>query len=297
MIIFPEEKILILGDSVSHANKYVAFIEMLLAEELNVIKTDIINIGLSSETISGLSETTHPFPRPCVHSRLQKALNTIAPKVVIACYGMNDGIFHPYSEENFEAYRNGINKLIFLCKKMVVKIILITPPYFHAPSFNGHCLPLGSSDYSFENPYVDYAEVLENYGNWLKTLEKKGEVIKVIDIFHPLKEFVHNETLKNKSYKYGDAIHPCVKGHFVIAKTIFEKLFSYQLKTIPNFVETPESSPMFQLIEKRSLLKGNAWKSYIGFNNPYVIEDSLPIDELTKATDKIYREILIIKKN
>ncbi len=106
------KRILFLGDSITHAGGYVAWIETQLRLQGVKPMPEIINLGLSSETLSGLSEAGHPFPRPDVHERLDRALAKIKPDVVVACYGMNDGIYHPFSEERFRAYQEGVKRLI-----------------------------------------------------------------------------------------------------------------------------------------------------------------------------------------
>ena len=66
---------------------------------------EFINVGLPSETVSGLSEEGHAggqFPRPDLHERLGRVLEQIRPDLVFACYGMNDGIYLPFNEERFE---------------------------------------------------------------------------------------------------------------------------------------------------------------------------------------------------
>ena len=57
---------------------------------------EFVNCGLSSETVSGLSEDGHAggkFPRPDVHERLDRVLAGVKPDLVVACYGMNCGIY------------------------------------------------------------------------------------------------------------------------------------------------------------------------------------------------------------
>ena len=43
--------------------------------------------GLSSETACGLSEPLHPWPRPNVHERLDRAIEKLDFNVAIVCYG------------------------------------------------------------------------------------------------------------------------------------------------------------------------------------------------------------------
>ena len=89
----------LLGDSITHSGHYISFIETRLRQDNDNRIPEIINLGLPSETCSGLSEPDHPFPRPTVHERLDRALTKIKPDLVFACYGMNDGIYYPFSEK------------------------------------------------------------------------------------------------------------------------------------------------------------------------------------------------------
>src|SRR5579872_6429319 len=60
-------RVVFLGDSITHAGGYVALIEAQLRLQNPGHVPEIINLGLPSETCSGLSEPEHPFPRPDVH--------------------------------------------------------------------------------------------------------------------------------------------------------------------------------------------------------------------------------------
>ena len=106
------KRILFLGDSITAAGGFVNMIEVQLQLHGVEPMPELVNAGLPSETCTGLSEPDHPFPRPNVHERLDRALAAVKPDVVVACYGMNDGIYYPFSEERFQKYQEGINRLI-----------------------------------------------------------------------------------------------------------------------------------------------------------------------------------------
>ena len=65
-----------------------------------------------------------------MHERLQRALDKARPDVVVACYGMNDGIYYPFDEQRFAAYQDGINRLIEKVQASGARLILMTPPPF-----------------------------------------------------------------------------------------------------------------------------------------------------------------------
>ena len=55
--------VLFLGDSITADGRYVKFLQRYF-EEYARQEMVLMGGGLSSETLSGLSEATHPFPRP-----------------------------------------------------------------------------------------------------------------------------------------------------------------------------------------------------------------------------------------
>lgn len=159
--------ILFLGDSITADGIYIR----LAREWLQVCRPDLtvelIPGGVPSETASGLSEAAHPFPRPCVHDRLSRELKAASPGVVVACYGMNDGIYYPFSEERFAAYQAGMLRLSTQIREAGAKAVLMTPPPFDAPSMNGLLQPAEADDFSYLAPYRDYDHVLDRYADWL----------------------------------------------------------------------------------------------------------------------------------
>ncbi|HEX3135250.1 MAG TPA: GDSL-type esterase/lipase family protein, partial [Planctomycetota bacterium] len=158
-------RVLILGDSITHAGGWVTSLAQQLARHHGRLP-DIVAIGLASETASGLSEKDHPFPRPCVHERLGRALERIKPQVVLACYGMNDGIYWPLDEVRLKAFQQGIGKLIADCRAAGVQVILLTPPPFDAQPVKAKLRPAGAEDYSYKAPFEGYGGVLAAFATW-----------------------------------------------------------------------------------------------------------------------------------
>src|SRR5690606_17748012 len=108
------KQILFLGNSITYAGDYVTLFESFYLTPNPASTAEVINVGLPSETVSGLSEPGHAdgaFPRPWLFSRLNSVLEKTQPDVVFACYGMNDGIYLPFDEERFTAYKVGMERL------------------------------------------------------------------------------------------------------------------------------------------------------------------------------------------
>ena len=80
-------RVLFLGDSITHSGQYVEVIEAYFATRFPERTIEFLNLGLPSETVSGLSEEGHAggsFPRPDLHERLARVLEKTKPDTVLA---------------------------------------------------------------------------------------------------------------------------------------------------------------------------------------------------------------------
>ena len=130
-----EPRIAILGDSIPYSGQWPALVEAALRQAPAYRHAEIVSMALPSETVSGLSEPGHAggaFPRPCLHDRLDSILSKYAPTLVIACYGMNDGMMQPFSESGFQAYQQGMERLKKRVEDTGAQFIAITPPPYMA---------------------------------------------------------------------------------------------------------------------------------------------------------------------
>ncbi len=138
-------RIVVLGDSITYGGRWVALFTAWL--ESRGCTAEVIDMGLSSETVSGLSEPNHAggtFPRPDLHERLDRVLRIARPDLVIACYGMNCGIYLPLEDDRFGRYRTGIERLHDAAVQAGANIIHLTPPvYDQRPDRTG---PAGETD-------------------------------------------------------------------------------------------------------------------------------------------------------
>ena len=214
------ERVLFVGDSITQDGRYVALTEAYLWAAYPDRNIDVVNAGLSSETVSGITEPVHPYPRPNVHDRLAQALELTKPDWVVVCYGMNDGIYHPLSESIAEAYRDGLAKLIADVAAVDAKLILLTPPSFDAdaPAVRKRLGEVTESEpYGYRNPFPQYDETLEQLGGIVKEFASHAAVERVIDLHAVTDGYLSRIKAKLPDYAYGDGVHPPADGHFAIA--------------------------------------------------------------------------------
>lgn len=277
-------RVLWLGDSITQNGTYITDIEYVLETRFPAANFDIVSIGLASETASGLSEKDHPFPRPWVHERLQRALDKVKPKVVVACYGMNDGIYHPQSPERMKAFQDGIGQLIKAVKAAHARLILLTPPPFDPLPLNS-TLPADAPDFSYMKPYASYDDVLAEYTRWEMSLKVRD--VTVIDLHTPLKAYLlqRRETEPHFSYST-DGIHPDTIGHLLMSRVILQALgVAMPVDDLETQVKTLAVDPLYALIAERRQVRSDAWLAYVGYTRGETVHaDSVDAAEAKAAS-------------
>lgn len=198
-----------LGDSITMDGRWVAGLAAWMEER--GIAADVINVGLSSETTSGLTEVRHAkaaFPRPDLFDRLDSVLRVTSPDLVIAMYGMNCGSYLPLDEGRFARFRQGMERLHATVEKAGAKIVHLTPPVYDKQP--GNAGPAGEADYD---------AVLTAYGEWL--LAKRADGWAVIDVHGPMKAALHDGRRSDPDFTFTpDCIHPNNDGHWVICRAV-----------------------------------------------------------------------------
>ncbi len=154
-------RIVFLGDSITYSGQFIAYVEAVLRLRDPKLACEFLNLGLPSETVSGLTEPGHAggrFPRPVLHERLNRVLVKTKPNLIVACYGMNDGIYHPFSQARFERFKEGMRFLRERATTHRVKVLHLTPPIFDPVPIKSTTLPAGLAEY--RQPFEGYDEVL-----------------------------------------------------------------------------------------------------------------------------------------
>jgi len=278
------QRVVFLGDSNTYAAHYVDFIEASLLTQAPDLKVELLNIGLPSETTSGLSEPDHPFPRPTVHERLERVLKIMKPDVVIACYGMNDGMYYPQSPERFAAYKKGINDLIRKVNKAGAKLYLVTPPPFDPlpQRKKGKLLPKDAPKFAWFSIYEDYDSVLADYSAWLLELKDK-RVERVFDARQPMLDYIAKRRKSDPDYMMsGDGVHFNQEGHRIIADALL-KAWGYD----PSVTADAE---LQKLVAQRQHILRDAWITHCGHKRPKT-KKGLPLEDAQKKAAEILGKI------
>lgn len=283
----PDEvsRIAFIGNSITYSGQYVAYIEAWLTLHHPERRFEYINVGLPSETVSGLSEEGHAggrFPRPDLRERLGRVMTQIQPDLVFANYGMNDGIYLPFDDERFQRFKDGIDWMHEAVVASGASIIHLTPPVFD------------------ERKGAAYANVLDIYSDWLMS-RRYTAGWEVIDVHEGMKRYVEDRRLEDPDFMLAkDGVHPNELGHWIMAKEVLRFLGEgIALEALGDVGEEvfKNHSDVLKLIVQHQRLLRDAWLSSTGHKRPG-IEAGLPLDIAEKQAQELEQQIQnLITKN
>ncbi len=305
-------QIVVIGDSITYSGQYVAYAELFLRIRDPETNHRWLNLGLPSETVSGLSEKGHAggrFPRPDLHERLDRVLEQTNPDYVLACYGMNCGIYQPFSDQRFDAFRDGIQRLHDKATKQGAQVIHLTPPSFDSRPIQKRTRP---ADRVKEGQmYSGYNEVLDLYSAWL--MAQRGQGWKVIDAHTPMNQFLTDQRRTKADFRLAnDGVHINEQGHWLVAREIlraqdFENEFCDQATALEAFrwlkqneklkMSEADFAKAFKLVRIRQKSSGLAWLTQTKHKRPGIPKGS-PLKEaetISKKTELELKELLLRK--
>ena len=274
-------RIVFLGDSITFGGRYVAcFDAWLLTQGLQPLPT-VIDAGLPSETVSGLSEDGHAggrFPRPDLAERLDRVLTLTKPDLVFACYGINCGIYQPLDEKRFERYQEGIRHLKEKVEAAEAKLVLITPPFF---------------DDQRAKKSFSYNAVLDRYAEWLLAQRKEGWL--VVDLHGPMTTEVTRRRQTAPDFTFQpDAVHPNAEGHWFMARQLIRWFGDEEAAR----AESPEkmladggvSPEAMKLVQQRMAILRDAYVAAAGHKRPGV-RAGLPVPDAQQKAQELLEQI------
>ncbi len=289
-------RIVFLGDSITYSGQYVEYLEAYLRISEPTLRCEFLNLGLPSETVSGLSEPGHAgggFPRPDLHERLERVLERTKPDLIVACYGMNDGIYHPFSPARFEKCRDGMRRLRERAASVGAKVLHVTPPVFDPVPIRSRTLPAGLAEY--RQPYEGYDEVLERYSEWL--LDQKSSGWDVVDVHGPMKRYLAQTRRRDPGYRLADdGVHVNANGHWLMAREILrhwgirDRGVAEAVNGEQVLADRPDGLAILKLVQQKQRLLKDAWLTATGHKRPGM-KRGLPLEEAQRRAQGLDAEI------
>jgi lysophospholipase L1-like esterase len=284
------KRVLILGDSITQDGRYVAFLEYYLLRAQPRAKFDIVSIGLSSETVSGLSEKGHPQPRPCILERLGRALAQVKPQVVLACYGMNDGIYHPPSPERMKAFETGLARLVGDVRAAGAQLVLLTPPPFDPVPIPTRLAKPEATEFGYSAFYPRYDEVLGAFAQHELALREPG--VWAIDLHGAINHELSARRVGDPAFTFSrDGVHPGDLGHLLMARTIAAALgVVVPSATLEDELARINADPLFALVREQRKVRSEAWLPFIGYTRDKVVKTE-SVDEAERRVTELQAQI------
>ncbi len=286
-------RVVFLGDSITYSGQFIEDIEAVLRADDPALRCEFLDLGLPSETVSGLTEPGHAggdFPRPDLHERLGRVLAKAKPDLVVACYGMNDGIYYPFSEDRFAKYQAGIRRLRERAEAAGAKVLLLTPPVFDPVPIRSKTLPGGLAEY--RQPFEGYDDVLGRYSAWL--LARKADGWDVVDIHGPMKRYLDEHRRHDPGFRLaGDGVHLDETGHWLIAREILRHwgVAGADAPSIERALASrPRGPDLLASIRRKQRLLKDAWLTATGHKRPGM-KAGLSIEEAERRAIEIDTEI------
>jgi lysophospholipase L1-like esterase len=287
-------RVVFLGDSITHSGQYIEYLEAYLRLKDPTLRTEFLDLGLPSETVSGLSEPGHAngqFPRPDLGERLDRVLAKTKPDLIVACYGMNDGIYHPFAEERFAKYREGMAHLRERAAASGAKVLHLTPPVFDPVPIKANTLPSGLNEY--RRPFEGYDDVLAKYSEWL--IARRADGWDVVDVHGPMKKFLDDRRASDPSFRLAnDGVHIDATGHWLIAREVLIRWgtpageVSAGAESV--FDGRPRGLEVLKLVARKQAILKAAWLTETGHKRPGMAK-GLPMDEANRKAGEIEAEI------
>ncbi|MEN9576785.1 MAG: hypothetical protein RL514_4640 [Verrucomicrobiota bacterium] len=279
-LLYGVKRVVFLGDSITYAGQYVEFVEAWFRTRQTGQTIEFLDIGLPSETVSGLSEDGHAggkFPRPDLHERLERVLSKSKPDLVVACYGMNCGIYLPFAEERLAKYRDGLERLRKACAAHGAKVLHVTPPTFD----------------EVKGGKPGYGNTLDRYAEWLLGQRKAGW--DVVDLHAPMNRYLADQRAKDpKFFLAGDGVHCNETGHWLIAKQV---LLHLGAKDVANAADAkamlaanPNGDAVLKLVQQRQRMLKDAWLTDTKHIRPGM-KAGLPLAEAQAKAGELAKQI------
>jgi lysophospholipase L1-like esterase len=279
-------RIVFLGNSITYAGSYITDIEAYIITHYPKRRIEFINVGLPSETVSGLSEDGHAggkFPRPDLHERLERVLAQTKPDLVFACYGMNDGIYMPFDEERFQKFKDGISWLHDEVVKAGARIVHLTPPVYD----------------EVKGGKTGYGTVLDRYTDWLLH-QRNAAAWQVADIHYPMKKYLEEHRQADAAFVLAsDAIHPGETGHWIMAREILAYLGESDVLNTEDvkaaLTSIPNGEKILDLVASRQSFLKDAWLTATRHTRPGM-KTGIPLAKAKSDAKKIGRQIQTLMK-
>ncbi len=198
------DRVVFYGDSITQDGQYARAVELYVATRFPEWTVTFQNAGVGGDKVNGGWAGS-------IDVRLDRDVIAYKPTVVTVMLGMNDGNYKAFDQPNYDAYTQGLRRIVARLKEALpgVRLTLIQPSPFddvtRPPNF-----PEG------------YNGVLKKYGAFVLELGK-AEGATVVDLNTPVVDGLLKVNKTNAPLArqiVPDRVHPGAAGHLVMGAAL-----------------------------------------------------------------------------
>lgn len=200
------DSVVFLGDSITHQCLYTQYVEDYFYTRFPGMRLKFHNSGVGGDRAA---DALARFDRDVAHYK---------PRYVTILLGMNDGTYQPYDDATFNAYRQGMQKLLEKIQAIGATPVLMTPTMYDSRAARLNKRQATPERLEFYNSTLAY------YGAWLREQAYEGG-FGLVDMYGPLNALTLETRKTDAPFTLiPDAVHPAAAGQLVMAYALLTDL-------------------------------------------------------------------------
>jgi lysophospholipase L1-like esterase len=192
------------GDSITLQQGYTRDIETYVLTRYPSWHVKFINSGWNGDLVSGGRGGT-------IETRIKRDILPYHPTVVTILLGMNDGGYTRFNRANYDAYCEGMTRLVDSVVKQIpgVRLTLLSPTLYDENALYSHHIH-------------GYNSVMARYKDFVKKLGGQRD-IPAVDLNSPMADATRRGRLTDPRFTIvPDGVHPDDAGHLLMAAVILK---------------------------------------------------------------------------
>lgn len=190
------DRVVFYGDSITEQMLYTRYVEAFVLCRFPSWRIRFANAGWGGDTT------------PRAEGRLARDVEALRPTVVTHCFGMNDGRYTAFQEENLERFLTAYRKILERLAAGGARQLVISPGIVDMDRRKG----------------PDYNATLERFAAGALGLAAELHV-PAADLFHPMRDANRRAKAASPSWTMiPDSVHPGPPGQLIMAAVVLEAL-------------------------------------------------------------------------
>lgn len=198
------DRIVWVGDSITHQCKYTQYVENFLYTRYHDKRLRTFSSGIKGDDAGDVLD------------RFDEDVAFFNPDWATILLGMNDGRYGAFDRDNFDLYQRDVGELLHRLKELGALAIVLSPSMFDHEQYDYRNR---EDDFRFKriNPHSEYNAKIAFFGGWLRrSAERNG--LPFIDFWGAMNDATQQFRAANERFTLmPDSIHPNPSGMAIMA--------------------------------------------------------------------------------